>query len=266
MSINPKCLVWNVRGLNSLAKRTAVFQVVSVVNPTIVCLQETKLCTCDAATIAQCLRRNFDFFYLAASGTRGGILLGWQPAIVSLSNRHFSDHSLSARVSSSEGDWWLTGVYGPHRVAEKPAFLQELREVHDLLVGPRYTWSNERENPTLERLDRVFVSIVWETSRPNVFLSAISTTTSDHAPLLLELNANIRFGRRFQFEAHWVKAPGFLEVVSNAWNALPLIANPFRRASVDRSFALNLEFLGVERHDLSGLEGEFSEEEVWKVV
>ncbi|PNT66382.1 hypothetical protein BRADI_3g10872v3, partial [Brachypodium distachyon] len=114
MSANPKCLVWNVRGLNSPAKRTTVLQVVSRICPALVCFQETKLQTC-AVIVEQCLGRNFDFYYLAASGSRGGILLAWQPNLLSLSHPHLSEHSIAARVRSAEGDWWITGVYGPHQ-------------------------------------------------------------------------------------------------------------------------------------------------------
>lgn len=40
------------------------------------------------------------------------------------------------------------------------------------LHNRRYTWSNERENPTLVRLDRVFCNSDWEISFPNFALSA----------------------------------------------------------------------------------------------
>lgn len=38
-----KLLVWNVRALNSPARRHAIFQVVAAANPSIVCFQETKM-------------------------------------------------------------------------------------------------------------------------------------------------------------------------------------------------------------------------------
>ena len=38
-----KVLVWNVRGLNSPARRSAVYQVVDMIRPGIVCLQEKKV-------------------------------------------------------------------------------------------------------------------------------------------------------------------------------------------------------------------------------
>lgn len=39
---NPRILVWNARGLNSLANRCVVYQVVVAANACIVCVQESK--------------------------------------------------------------------------------------------------------------------------------------------------------------------------------------------------------------------------------
>jgi hypothetical protein len=47
--------------------------------------------------------------------------------------------------------------------------------------------SNEREQPTLEKLDRVFSAVDWEELYPDGFLSAMSTGPSDHCPLVLSL-------------------------------------------------------------------------------
>jgi hypothetical protein len=44
----------------------------------------------------------------------------------------------------------------------------ELSEVH--LMGRRFTWSNEREAPTLVRLDRVLASVDWEELFPECAL------------------------------------------------------------------------------------------------
>lgn len=44
----------------------------------------------------------------------------------------------------------------------------ELKDVH--LHGRSFTWSNERSRPTLEKLDRVLVTVDWEIQAPNCFL------------------------------------------------------------------------------------------------
>ncbi|PNT68775.1 hypothetical protein BRADI_3g45162v3 [Brachypodium distachyon] len=104
---SPKILVWNAHGLNSRAKRCAVFQVVSNAGASIICLQESKLQVVIACIVTKCL----------------GVILASNAAVVSLSNPHISDHTSTARVTTVDGCWWLTEAYGPHRVANKDAFL-----------------------------------------------------------------------------------------------------------------------------------------------
>ena len=48
----------------------------------------------------------------------------------------------------------------------------ELKEMY--LNGRRYTWSNERQNATLEKIDHVFVSNEWDEAYPTCFLSALA--------------------------------------------------------------------------------------------
>jgi hypothetical protein len=71
----------------------------------------------------------------------------------------------------------------------------ELKELY--LNGCCFTWSNEREQPTLEKLERVFSIVDWEELYPDVFLSAMSTCPLDHCPLVLSLAPNLHRGRRF---------------------------------------------------------------------
>jgi hypothetical protein len=56
----------------------------------------------------------------------------------------------------------------------------ELKELY--LNGPWHTWSNERELPTLEKLDRVFSTVDWEALYPDAFLSAMSAGPLDYCP------------------------------------------------------------------------------------
>jgi len=92
----------------------------------------------------------------------------------------------------------------------------ELQGIH--LRGRLYTWSNERDRPTLERLDRVFASEDWVADFPDHDLSALGTECSDHAPLL-KTDSSLPHCKRFRFENFWPKCEGFLRVVEEAWNA-----------------------------------------------
>ena len=140
MTMQPtKVLVWNVPGLNAPTRRNAVFQVCLAANPGIICLQETKLENVSATIVTQCLGNRFDlFFYLPATGTRGGILLAWDPLIMQLSNPHYMTNTVTALVQplGSSAQWWITGVYGPHQHEDKDEFLQELAEIRYLHAGP----------------------------------------------------------------------------------------------------------------------------------
>lgn len=74
----------------------------------------------------------------------------------------------------------------------------EVKDVH--LHGRSYTWSNEREHPTLVKLDRILVSVDTELAFPNCFLQPLSSDFSDHAPLLFSTNAATQHKKRFHFE------------------------------------------------------------------
>lgn len=59
----------------------------------------------------------------------------------------------------------------------------ELKEMY--LFGRRYTWSSEQAIPTLVKLDKLFISTQWEDLFPEAHLQALSSSGSDHCPLLL---------------------------------------------------------------------------------
>lgn len=90
----------------------------------------------------------------------------------------------------------------------------ELKEVH--LQNRRFTWSNERANPTLCKLDSFFCNAEWDTTFNTHVLHALSSSLSDHCPLLLADDKGPRRPRTFKFENFWASLPGFHEVVQKA--------------------------------------------------
>jgi hypothetical protein len=54
------------------------------------------------------------------------------------------------------------------------------------LNGRRYTWSNEQDNPTLTRIDRLLYTPKWELIFPACFLQSLPSLMSGHTPLLLQ--------------------------------------------------------------------------------
>jgi len=131
-------LIWNARGLNDHARRDSVRKVVDSNKPALVYIQETKLAVVTERDVISMLGREFqDFVYLAAQGTRGGILVAWRQGILTSDQHRVHRHSISIRFRiDDEPDWWFTGVYGPHQDADKVSFLNELREVRSNCTGP----------------------------------------------------------------------------------------------------------------------------------
>jgi hypothetical protein len=108
-------------------------------------------------------------------------------------------------------------------------FLSEacLREIH--LQGWLFTWSNERQHPTLERIDRSFISNEWNAIHPDYDLHAVPSSCSDQTLLLLQTSAAFYARKRFHFRSLWPKLPGFMEVVERAWHCPLHNADPFSR-------------------------------------
>jgi hypothetical protein len=102
-----------------------------------------------------------------------------------------------------------------------------MKEVN--LNGRLFTWSNERAHPTLERIDRTFVTAEWEVFYPFHDLQALASQCSDHAPLLLRTDNCFSAKKRFQFQSYWPRFPGYREVVQRAWSCPLRHANSFHR-------------------------------------
>ncbi|PUZ60738.1 hypothetical protein GQ55_4G177100 [Panicum hallii var. hallii] len=98
-----------------------------------------------------------------------------------------------------------------------------LRDIH--MNGGKCTWSNNQENPTLERLDRVLVSDDWEQEFPLANLRKIPRYMSDHNPLILCTDMDQKKGgRSFCFETSWLKHHDFVPKISEIWTR-PVTAN-----------------------------------------
>lgn len=106
IDINLRIINWNVRGLNSLAHRETVLQLLKDSGPNLVCLQETKLQHINSSLALEFLGQRLNhLFYLPADGTRGGIALAWDDDLIAVTNPSFGLFSLSATVNMR-----LTGI------------------------------------------------------------------------------------------------------------------------------------------------------------
>jgi exonuclease III len=135
---NSCILIWNVRGLNDRAKRDSVKTLILDIKPSIVCLQETKLCSISDFDILSILGFGFsNFVFSSAQGTRGGVLIAWRDgSFVSVASV-VKNFYVSVQFQEESGScWWFTGVYGLHQDNLKQDFLHELRLVREECVWP----------------------------------------------------------------------------------------------------------------------------------
>jgi endonuclease/exonuclease/phosphatase family metal-dependent hydrolase len=63
----------------------------------------------------------------------------------------------------------------------------DLRELQ--LSGRQYTWANNLQTPTYEKLDRILATTEWELKFPKVTVQTLARGVSDHTSLLLDTGA-----------------------------------------------------------------------------
>lgn len=81
---------------------------------------------------------DFDYLCLPAIGAAGGVLIAWRSNLWDASLPSTGRFSVTIRLcalSSDSSPWWLTNVYGPTTMSEKPEFLQELRDIRASTSG-----------------------------------------------------------------------------------------------------------------------------------
>ncbi|XP_024314534.1 uncharacterized protein LOC112270714 [Brachypodium distachyon] len=130
--------------------------------------------------------------HLPAEGTRGDILLLWDENSVALSDVSFGTYSASAMVTILECEtyfkltlsmqkWLILGDFNLiYRACDKNnrnvnlrLMGQFCRALEDCnlkeinLQNRKFTWSNERESPTLVKLDRAFYNNAWDLAFDN---------------------------------------------------------------------------------------------------
>lgn len=82
-----------------------------------------------------------------------------------------------------------------------------------------FTWSNNQEHPTLEKLDRILVSKDWEDLFPNSIVTKLPRDISDHNPLIISSGPSKPVKHiQFRFEISWFSNPDFIPTVQKIWD------------------------------------------------
>ncbi|KAF4384300.1 hypothetical protein F8388_010491 [Cannabis sativa] len=90
--------------------------------------------------------------------------------------------------------------------------------------GPCFTWAKDRNTATnggstkRARLDRGLANPDWRILFPNAIIKHLSSTGSDHRPLLLDSTGGVRCkSRLFRYENMWARDPRCVWIVKEAW-------------------------------------------------
>lgn len=119
-------MFWNVRGLNSRARRNSVREFVVHERVSLLCLQETKMVDVTRELLNDMLGSAFDYCFLPSVGMAGGILVAWSTDVWTLTDISFQQFSVTtkAALSSIPSKWfWMTIVHGPREDSDKVLFL-----------------------------------------------------------------------------------------------------------------------------------------------
>jgi hypothetical protein len=108
------------------------------------------------------------------------------------------------------------------------AIIESLNLKEISLSGRQYTWASRRVTPTYEKLDRVLASVEWEQKFPLVSVRALSRSSSDHTPFLIDSGNHAHLGNkpRFSFELSWLQQDGFYDLVAVEWVAASMGVSP----------------------------------------
>lgn len=110
---------------------------------------------------------------------------------------------------------------GETNIGERALFnelISQTKLMEILLYDRQYIWSNMRDNPSLARLDRVFVLQEWEERYPLASIASLARPTSDHVPIYLssgELTQPIK--SQFCFERWWLKHTEVWDQIRESW-------------------------------------------------
>ncbi|CAN6168854.1 unnamed protein product [Urochloa humidicola] len=124
----------------------------------------------------------------------------------------FGDFNLIRCPDERNNDRFNAAAADAFNSAIDAALLQELP-----LLDRRFTWTNRRNNPTLLRLDRAFISEEWGTVLFNSKLESLPRPVSDHVPLVVTASSRAPLSTVFRFERGWAAVPGYRALVDDVW-------------------------------------------------
>jgi exonuclease III len=103
------------------------------------------------------------------------------------------------------------------------------------LLDRAYTWSSNRQNPTLQKIDRAFINLEWANTFPNSSISSLTRFVSDHVPIVAAISTSVSRPAFFRFENYWASHQACRNIVHDTWAA------PQSNNDVGRGLVSNLK-------------------------
>ncbi|XP_021852263.2 uncharacterized protein [Spinacia oleracea] len=145
-------------------------------------------------------------------------------------------NDLTQLSSVTTGEWIVMGdfnsvLYSGDRINGNPVTHAETRDFEGCIDatdlneiksrGHFYSWSNKGQGQTriCSRIDRVFGNTDWHSTFLDAVVDYLNPGISDHSPLLLSCNINVKTGGRpFKFFNYMADHDEFMQVVQEKWN------------------------------------------------
>ena len=123
-----KLLSWNIRGLNGRSKQRMLKMKLQKDPPNVLFLQETKCPSVTAASILAWIWNNYLTMEIDAQGASRGLLINWNPLLITLDDALASRHSLSVsfHILGYSIRGFLMNVYGPQMEDSKNNLLNHI--------------------------------------------------------------------------------------------------------------------------------------------
>jgi exonuclease III len=238
-------VIWNCQGLGKSVKSEFLRDVIMKEKVNFIGLQETNKKDFDESWLNFISgNKNFVWVWSPPNGRSGGLLVGFDSDMFDVREKELGEFMIRLLVIQKDSGfiWNFINVYGAAQNDQKQNFLSELSSFcskcsHPLLIGGdfnilrresdknkpggtgrQFTWSNNRNPPTFEKLDRFLVSPDWDLHYNNLNVTGLSRSFSDHVPLCLRTDFISPTRREFRYELGWRLRPDFKSLVVNNWS------------------------------------------------
>ncbi|XP_073355615.1 uncharacterized protein [Aegilops tauschii subsp. strangulata] len=86
------------------------------------------------------------------------------------------------------------------------------------MSGRLYTWGNNQENLSMDKIDRIFCTTEFDAAYPLASARVLPRVGSDHTPIVWESGINlVHKSCSFKFEKWWLTRSDFKDLVEKAW-------------------------------------------------